>query len=135
MKTSTISLPDALRAVDAAVAHAEGAGAAVCVTVVDDGGNVVALARMDGASFLTATLAENKARTAAGLGMATADLAEFVGSNPLMLAAMTTQPVTVLPGGLPVPGGAVGVAGSSTGEDHPIAEAAAAALAAAPVGA
>jgi uncharacterized protein GlcG (DUF336 family) len=133
---STICLQDALRAIDAALAYAESAGAAVCVTVVDSGGNVLALARMDGASFLTATLAENKAMTAAGLGMATGDLAEFVGQNPLLLAAMTTQPpVTVLPGGVPVPGGAVGVAGGNSGEDHPIAEAAAAALAAAPVGA
>lgn len=133
--TSSISTQDARRALDAALGHAEALGAAVCVVIVDGGGNVLALVRMDGATFLTTTLATNKALTAAGLGLATKDLAEFVGANPLLLAGMTTQPaITVLPGGLPVPGGAVGVAGGTNGEDQPIAEAAAAALAAAPLG-
>jgi len=127
--TNTISVQDARQAIDAALAHAAGLGAAVSVVVVDSGGSPVALARMDEASFLTATLATNKATTSAGLGMATQDIAGFAATDPVVLAGMTTQsPITVLPGGLPVPGGAIGVAGGTNGEDHPIAEAAAAAM-------
>lgn len=123
------------RILDAAVATAEEQGVGVAVTVVDRGGNLHGLVRMDGASFLATTMSVAKARTAAGFGAPTTAMADFASGNPTVLAALTTQPdVALLPGGVPIlvdgeVAGAVGVAGHPAGGDHPIAEAGAAALA------
>jgi glc operon protein GlcG len=130
----TISAADAQRIINAAVAHAEQLGARVCVAVVDSGGNVKALHRMDGATFATTALAVDKAATSAGYGMSTQDLAEFASGNPAVLAGLSNRPgFSLLPGALPLERdgavvGAVGVSGSSRGEDEPIAAAGLAAL-------
>jgi glc operon protein GlcG len=137
--TSTLSVRDARRMVDAALAHAERLDVQVTVAVVDGGGRLRAMARTDGASFLTITLATDKAVTAAGLGVATADFGEFAAGMPVLLTGLSGQSeVNLLPGGIPVivdgaPVGAIGVAGGSNGEDHPVAQAGLAAVAAAPV--
>lgn len=130
----TLSIQDARRVIDAALAQAEQLGAQVSIVVVDAGGRVQALARMDGASFLTTALATNKAITTAGLGMPTQDFGDFAAGVPVLLTGLSGQPdVNLLPGGVPVlidgvPAGGVGVAGGTGGEDHPIAAAAVAAL-------
>lgn len=129
MSTPTISAQNALRVVEAALAHADELNVNVSVAVVDAGGNLKALARADNATFLTSTLATNKAITAAGLGAPTQVLAEFVGGNPALLAGLSSQPnVALIPGGVPITDngvlvGAIGVAGGTQGEDHPVAEA------------
>ena len=136
----TISAAEARRIIDAAVTHAEQLGASVCVAVVDSGGNVKALTRMDGATFATISLSIDKAATAAGYGMSTQDLAEFASGNPAILAGLSNRPgFSLLPGALPVErdgaiAGAVGVSGSSRGEDEPIAAAGLAALTASRLG-
>jgi glc operon protein GlcG len=98
--TSTISTGDARRVLDAALEHVSALGAEVCVAVVDQGGSLKVLIRMDGASFLTATLATNKAITAAGLGVSTMDFVAFAATNPVVLAGLSTQPnLAILPPG------------------------------------
>lgn len=130
----TISAAEARRVIDAAFAHAEELGVGVCVAVVDSGGNVKALTRMDGATFATTTLAVDKAATAAGYGMSTQALAELASSNATILAGLSNRPgFSLLPGALPIErdgavAGAVGVSGGSRGEDEPIAAAGLAAL-------
>ncbi|WP_116201218.1 GlcG/HbpS family heme-binding protein [Amycolatopsis circi] len=130
----TISAAQARRVVDEAVARAEELGARVCVAVVDNGGSLKALHRMDGATFATVDLAVDKAATAAGYGMSTQSLAEFASADPAVLAGLSNRPgFSLLPGALPVEqdgavAGAVGVSGSSRGEDEPIAAAGIAAL-------
>lgn len=130
----TITAEQARRVIDAAVAHAEELGAGVCVAVVDSGGNLKALTRMDGATFATTDLAVDKAATAAGYGMSTQALAEFASGNPAVLAGLSNRPgFSLLPGALPIEldgglAGAVGVSGSARGEDEPIAAAGIAAL-------
>ena len=134
----TISTADARRVIDAAVDHAERLGAGVCVAVVDSGGNVKALTRMDGATFATTALAIDKGATAAGYGMSTKALGEFASSNPALLAGLSNLPgFSLLPGALPIErdgaiAGAVSVSGSSRGEDDLIAAAGLAALTDAP---
>jgi glc operon protein GlcG len=136
MSGTEITARDARRVVDAALAKAESLGVAVSIAVVDNGGNLKEVSRMDGATFMTPTVAANKAMTAAGLGLSTKDFAEFAGTNPVLLTGMATQPDTaVFPGGVPITvdgqlAGAVGVAGGPAGEDHPIAETGAGAMAA-----
>lgn len=130
----TLTLAEARRVLDAALDHATKMGAVVSVVVTDAGGHVRTSARMDGAPFVTADLARDKAMTAAGLGVVTADFGQFAADVPLLLSGMSGQPgVTLLPGGVPVVvdgavAGAVGVAGGTAGEDHPIAQAGLAAL-------
>ncbi len=70
-----MDVEDALRAVDAALdaASAEGAGP-VAVAVVDDNGDLVAFARMDGTPIFQRRHAIRKAYTASGVG---ADLTAF----------------------------------------------------------
>lgn len=125
----TISIHDARRVLDAALARAAELNVKVSVVVVDDGGNMKAAARMDGALYLTTPFATTKAMTAAGLGLATGDLSAFLASNPALLAGLASQPdIAVIPGGVPITVdgaivGAVGVAGGQGGEDEPIAKA------------
>ncbi|MBB1156100.1 MULTISPECIES: GlcG/HbpS family heme-binding protein [Amycolatopsis] len=124
-----ISAAQARRVIDKAVARAGELGAGVCVAVVDSGGNLKALHRMDGATFATVDLAVDKAATAAGYGMSTHALAEFASADPAVLAGLSNRPgFSLLPGALPLErggaiAGAVGVSGSSRGEDEPIAAA------------
>lgn len=124
-----ISINDALRALAAAQAQAAEMNVQACIVIVDSGGDVKALARMDGAPFLMNTLAQSKAVTAAGLGVATGDFAEAVSASPALLAGFSGQDIALLPGGVPLTvngaiAGAIGVAGGTNGEDEPIAKAA-----------
>ena len=56
-----LSLDESLRAIASAQAHAQKIGIRVSVAVVDEGGLLVALSRMDGAMPLSAQIAEAKA--------------------------------------------------------------------------
>lgn len=112
----------------AALAHAEEMGVAITVCVVDDGGNAVLKARMDGAGYLSAEFAEDKAYTAAGIGFATADLAPLVQPGEMVFGISHPRVVT-FGGGIPLRDGdrvvgAVGVSGGSVDEDIQVAEAA-----------
>jgi uncharacterized protein GlcG (DUF336 family) len=114
----------------AAVAKAQEIGVPQCIAVTDDGGHVLALARMDGAKVLSIDSCTAKARTAASSRVPTGGIATEVEAR---LASATGGKLTNLLGGLPliVDGhlvGAIGV-GSGTGEqDVEVARAGVAAL-------
>jgi uncharacterized protein GlcG (DUF336 family) len=114
----------------AAVACAQQMGVPQCIAVVDDGCNLVAFIRMDGARVLSIASAQRKAKTAAATGKPTGGLAADL---ELKLAIATDGEMVNLMGGLPVivDGqviGGIGV-GSGTGEqDREIANAALRAL-------
>lgn len=129
--TRNLTLAGGLKVLNAAIAHAEHIGRPMCIAVVDLGGNVVALARMDGAKALSVISATNKARTAALSG-------EPTGGAPadveIQIALASECKWTNLIGGLPirVAGVVVGAvaAGSGTGaRDLAVARAGAAAIA------
>jgi glc operon protein GlcG len=109
----------------AAIAHATMMGVPQCVAVVDEGCNLLAFIRMDGARVLSITSSQRKAMTAATTGKPTGDLAEDLGQK---LALATEGRMVNLKGGVPVivDGqviGGIGV-GSGTGEqDREIANA------------
>jgi glc operon protein GlcG len=102
-----------------------------CICVVDAGGHLLTMGRMDGAFALSIDTALRKAQTAAAYGVPTGDIAAGID---IKLAIATEGKRINLPGGLPVivDGhviGAVGV-GSGTGEqDRQVAAAALAAIA------
>jgi uncharacterized protein GlcG (DUF336 family) len=103
--------------IDAALRHAEAIGVPQCIAVVDDGCNLLAFARMDGARVLSVTSAQRKAMTAATTGKPTGTILPDV---ELKLAIATDGAMVNLKGGLPViinqhVLGGIGV-GSGTGE-------------------
>lgn len=121
-------------AVAAAVAKAEEMGVPQCIAVVDDGGRLMAFARMDGAKFLSVMTSQTKAQTAASNRVPTSKIKV---DDEIKLALAAQSQLTNLKGGLPIMMsgtciGAVGV-GSGTGDqDIEVAKAALAALGADP---
>jgi glc operon protein GlcG len=120
----------ALQLLAAAVARATEMQQPQCIAVVDDGCNLLAFVRMDGAKVLSETSALAKARTAASSRVPTGKTAADLETR---LALATGGQVTNLKGGLPivVDGhviGGIGV-GSGTGDqDTEVANAALAGL-------
>jgi uncharacterized protein GlcG (DUF336 family) len=63
--------------IDQAVAKARQMGVAENIAILDDGGNLKAFSRMDGAPILSIEIAQNKAYTAL-FGVSTQDLFNFI---------------------------------------------------------
>lgn len=108
-----------------AVAAATDVDAAICVAVVDDGGHLLALRRMDGAGSASPEVVTGKARTAATFGMATKVLDDLCTARPGFL----TCGATLIEGGVPIElgrrvVGAVAVGGLSPERDAELATAA-----------
>jgi uncharacterized protein GlcG (DUF336 family) len=121
----------AAKILEAAVKKGAEIEAPQCIAVTDDGGHLLAFARMDGAKVLSIDSALAKARTAASSRRPTGDLSEELERR---LAFATRGKATNLVGGLPIVVngyviGAIGV-GSGTGEqDVEVARAGVASLA------
>ena len=117
MTKHSISSELAQKMIDAAVAKAKELGVTENVAILDDGGNLKAFGRMDGAPILTIGIAQNKAYTAL-LGVSTQDLSNFIQSDPSLLAGMPTVPrLAAWGGGFPIKVngevvGAIGVSGA-----------------------
>jgi len=85
----SISSELAQKMVDAAVAKARELGVTENVAILDDGGNLKAFSRMDGASIPTIEIAQNKAYTAL-FGVSTQDFFNFIQGDPSLLAGIPT---------------------------------------------
>ncbi len=115
----TISSELAQKMVNAAVAKARELGVTENVAILDDGGNLKAFHRMDGASIPTIEIAQNKAYTAM-FGLPTQDFFDFIQRDPSLLAGIPTLArVAAWGGGLPIKlngevVGAIGVSGAPT---------------------
>jgi uncharacterized protein GlcG (DUF336 family) len=130
---------DATRTVIAAAqAHARGLNLRITVAVVDTGGLLKGLDRMDGAPPLSAQIAEAKAQGAAVWHRDGHALAEVAQDRPGFVSAvsqMTRLPLIAGAGSLVIRDGdgnvlgAVGVSGATPDEDRACAEAGLAALA------
>jgi uncharacterized protein GlcG (DUF336 family) len=132
--STSVTLSAAQAVVDAAVKKAEENGVPVNIAVVDEGNNLTAFARMDGALLGSIDIAQNKAYTARSFDMSTKDLAPLAQPNqPLYGIEASNQGRLVLfAGGIPLEAdgrvvGAIGVSGGSVEQDHEVAEAGAAA--------
>lgn len=125
-----LTLSDCKKIAAAAEAEAVKNNWNVSVAILDDGGNVLHLFRMDGANRLTPEIAMRKARTSALTGRPSKSWEDRIKDGRLAMLAM---PVTPVQGGVPiiVEGecvGAVGVSGVQSHEDEQIAAAGIAAL-------
>lgn len=108
-----------------AVAAATDMGAPICVAVVDDGGHLLALRRMDGAGAASPDIVTGKARTAATFGIPTKVLDDLCTQRPGFLSSRATT----IEGGVPIElggrvVGAVAVGGLSPDRDAELATAA-----------
>lgn len=131
----SISLDDARRVIDAAVAKAEEIGQPQDIAVVDAGGNLKAHVRMDSANIGSIHIAINKAYTSVAFQTQTQDLTEATRPSGDLYGLSDAHGgrLVVFPGGIPLvrDGHVIGAVGVSTGsieQDQAVAEAGAAAL-------
>src|SRR6266852_3758071 len=117
IKKHSISSDLAQKMVNEAVAKARELGVSENIAILDDGGNLKAFSRMDGASIPTIEIAQNKAYTAL-FGVSTQDFFNFIQGDPSLLAGIPTLArVAAWGGGLPIKVngeivGAIGVSGA-----------------------
>lgn len=127
-----LTADDVQRMGDAAVAHARANNWAVTISIVDDGGHLLWLKRLDGAAAISAHIAPAKAHTAALTRKESRIYEEMINQGRVsFLSAPTLH--GMLEGGVPimVDGhcvGAFGVSGVKSVEDAQIASAGIAAL-------
>lgn len=133
MKTKAVlSAADVTRILDAADAFAASRQWAVTISVVDDGGHLLGLRRLDGAAPMTAHMSPAKANSAALARRETKAFEDMINNGRY---AFLSAPALegMLEGGVPIVAdgqviGAVGVSGVKSSEDVEIARAGIAAL-------
>src|SRR5258705_8713296 len=119
IKKHSIASELAQKMADAALAKARALGVSENVAILDDGGNLKAFSRMDGAPILSIEIAQNKAYTAL-FGVSTQEFFNFIRGDPSLLAGIPTLArVAAWGGGFPinVDGelvGAIGLSGAPT---------------------
>ena len=106
-------------------------GVSMVISVVDEGGNLIAVHRMDDAWLASIDIAQNKAWTSVALKMPSANLADATVPAAELYGLNTTNNgrLVVFGGGIPLVNdgkvvGAVGVSGSTVPHDVQVAEAA-----------
>jgi cob(I)alamin adenosyltransferase len=104
-------------------------GVPMTIAIVDEGGNTVALHKMDGALLASLDIAQSKAYSACSLRMSTEELSKISGSGqPLFGIDNTNQGrIVIFGGGVPIyleekVVGGLGVSGGSVEEDILVAE-------------
>lgn len=130
---AVLEFSDVQRIASAANLYAQGKQWAVCIAIVDDGGHLLHLQRLDGTAATAAYIATAKANTAA-MGRRESKVYEDIinaGRTSFLSAPMLHG---LMEGGVPilVDGqciGAVGVSGVKSSEDAEVAHAGVAALA------
>jgi len=133
MQSKQVLSSDEVRKIAAAAeAEAKSNNWAVTISVVDDGGHLLWLQRLDGAAPISAQIAPAKARTAA-LGRRETKIYEDMINNGRFSFMSAPGLEGMLEGGVPVRAGgqcigAVGVSGVRSVEDVQIAKAGIAAL-------
>lgn len=122
-----LSLEDALRISDAAEAKAKSEGWNVVICILDDGGNLISLKRMDGVQIGSIEVAQAKAKSAVFFKRSTKVFEEAMKGEGG--ARIATLPNAVgVEGGLPifkdgVIVGAIGISGVTSAQDGIVAEA------------
>jgi glc operon protein GlcG len=120
-----LSLEDANKVIADAHARAARIGVSVTAAVVDEGGHLIALGRMDGAPPLSPQIAEAKAVGAAMLLRDGASLQKLAEDRPGFFSAvdrLVRMPMIPGPGSMPITRdgltiGAVGVSGARPEQD------------------
>jgi uncharacterized protein GlcG (DUF336 family) len=122
-----ISIEAAKAAMAAAEAEAAKNGWGVAIAIVDSGGNIVMLHRLDNAQLSAARIAEAKARTAVEFRRPTKALEDAVAGGGVGLRVLTFG-ASVAEGGVPIISagsivGGIGVSGVASQQDAQVAQA------------
>jgi glc operon protein GlcG len=130
----SITLDEANRALDAAIAKATEQGTKMNIAVVDAGGRLVAFKRMDGAIWAGVYGSQGKAVASAAFGRDSGVMQERAGS-PIIQGIMVAEGGHMIPsqGAVPITRngvviGAIGCGGGTGQEDEDCARAGAAAV-------
>jgi uncharacterized protein GlcG (DUF336 family) len=131
----SVRLEDARRIIAAAENKAAQIGQPMNIAVADEGGNLVAHVRMDGAWIGSVDISIKKAYTSRAFDITTKDLATHSqsGGQFFGIHASNNGRIMIFAGGIPLKRGgkvvgAIGVSGGSGEQDHSVAEAGAAAF-------
>src|SRR5881296_702252 len=130
-----VRLEDARRVIAAAEKKAQQIGQPMNIAVADEGGNIVAHVRMDGAWIGSIDISQKKAYTSRAFDIATKDLAAHSQSGGQFFGIHVSNNgrVMIFAGGVPLKRdgkvvGGIGVSGGSGEQDQAVAEAGAAAF-------
>src|SRR5437870_12677564 len=130
-----VRLEDARRVIAAAEKKAQQIGQPMNIAVADEGGNIVAHVRMDGAWIGSIDISIKKAYTSRAFDISTKDLAQYCqsGGQFFGIHASNDGKIMIFAGGIPLKrdgkvAGAIGVSGGSGEQDHAVAEAGASAF-------
>jgi glc operon protein GlcG len=122
-----LTLAEANRMVQAAMAKAEALQVKISVAVCDTGGNLIAFNRMNGAIVVSAIVAQGKAAASAGFGRASGALQ---ADSPVIQAVIAPLGGRMLPARSAVPiyqagelVGAIGASGATAEQDEQCAQA------------
>jgi glc operon protein GlcG len=126
-----LTLEAAKKIAAAAAADAKAKGARVVIAVVDDGGNLLLLERLDDTQVASVNVGIGKARTAAIFRRPSKVFEDQIRDG--RVAALALPGATPLQGGIPITFdgkviGAIGVSGESPAQDEEIAKVGAAAF-------
>lgn len=126
IEKKTLGLEAAQKVIAAAKAEARANNWRMVIAVVDDGGHLIAMERMDGAQLGSLEVAPGKAKTALDFLRPTKAWEEVAKNRPSIVTLTPTA--TLIEGGIPVVYqgqviGAVGVSGASSVQDAQVAEA------------
>ena len=130
-----VNLADARRVIAAAEKKAREIGQPMNVAVADEGGNLIAHVRMDGAWIGSIDVSINKAFTSRAFDISTKDLASNSQSGQQFFGIHVSNhgKIMIFAGGIPLKRdgkvvGAIGVSGGTGEQDQTVAEAGAAAF-------
>jgi glc operon protein GlcG len=117
----TLTIDDAKRVSAAAVAEAKKGAGTAAIAVVDDGGNLMLVERLDNTFAAGANISIGKARTAALFKKPTSAFENLINKGRTAMASMGPPDFTPLQGGVPiiVDGqivGAIGVSGAASAQ-------------------
>ncbi len=130
LQRQTITGAAARALIEAAEKKAAEIGVPMVIAVCDEGGNLKALSRMDGAALLSVKIAQDKAYTAIGFGLATHQWYDFIKEDAPLLHGIPQQDrLVIFGGGYPLRHaeqviGGLGVSGGHYHQDMEVAEAA-----------
>jgi uncharacterized protein GlcG (DUF336 family) len=127
-----ISIDTAKKAMAAAEAEATNNNWGVAIAIVDSGGNLVMLHRLENAQLSATRIAEAKARTAVEFRRPTKVLEDAVAGGGIGLRVLTFG-ASVAEGGVPIVAdgrivGGIGVSGVASQQDAQVAQAGASAI-------
>jgi len=126
-----ISETDAQKIVELAREHSARLGKALSIAVVDYGGHIVTIVRLDGARPMTPSIALSKAYSAAVMQRPTSMLKDWSSHDPVFFAQvgrMGQYPIVATDGGVTLKRngeflGGLGISGGTASEDQQVCDA------------